>query len=263
MSSVSPRRAGTPQVPLRSQPNTAASSRCTTSNSTRVRSARRSPGSNPDRRSTGAGYEAGPAGRGALQSKVNQLETLQTLQTSSAVLVRTADSAAKIRPTPKKYGILGIGLGIILGIGLAFLRDAFDTRIRTGSDLGDIFKAPLLARIPPPTKRLERDQQLVMLADPTAPGADAFRRLRMNLEFAAIGKQSQVVMVSSAVATEGKSTTFANLAVAMALGGRNVALVDLDLHRPVLARFFRIDGSAPGLSASFSVIRRSMRRSSR
>ena len=184
----------------------------------------------------------------SLQSKVNQLETLQTLQTSSAVLVRTADSAAKIRPTPKKYGILGIGLGIVLGIGLAFLRDAFDTRIRTGSDLGDIFKAPLLARIPPPTKRLERDQQLVMLADPTAPGADAFRRLRMNLEFAAIGKQSQVVMVSSAVATEGKSTTFANLAVAMALGGRNVALVDLDLHRPVLARFFRIDGSAPGLS---------------
>lgn len=184
----------------------------------------------------------------SLQSKINQLETLRTLQTSSAVLVRASDSAAKIRPTPKKYGLLGIGLGVILGIGLAFLRDAFDTRIRTGSDLGGIFNMPLLARVPPPRKRLERDRQLVMLADSTAPGADAYRRLRMNLEFAAIGKESHVIMVSSAIAAEGKSTTFANLAVAMALGGRNVALVDLDLHRPVLGRFFRIDGSQPGLS---------------
>jgi polysaccharide biosynthesis transport protein len=185
----------------------------------------------------------------SLQSKVNDLETLQTLQTSSAVLVRSADSAAKIRPTPKKYGFLGIGLGLVLGIGLAFLRDAFDTRIRTGSDIGGILAMPLLARIPPPKKRLERDRQLVMLADPSSAGADAFRRLRMNLEFAAIGKQSQVVMVTSAVAEEGKSTTFANLAVAIALAGRSVALVDLDLHRPVLARFFRVDDGHPGLSA--------------
>ncbi len=71
----------------------------------------------------------------------------------------------------------------------------------------------------------------------------------MNLEFAAIGKQAQVLMVTSAVAEEGKSTTFANLAVASALAGRNVALVDLDLHRPVLARFFRVNEGHPGLSA--------------
>ena len=185
----------------------------------------------------------------SLQSKVNQLETLRTLQTSSAVLVRPAESAAKIRPTPKKYGFLGIGLGLVLGIGLAFLRDGLDTRLRSGSDIGDILSMPLLARIPPPKKRLERDRQLVMLADPSSTGADAFRRLRMNLEFAAIGKQAQVLMVTSAVAEEGKSTTFANLAVASALAGRNVALVDLDLHRPVLGRFFRVSDGHPGLSA--------------
>lgn len=183
-----------------------------------------------------------------LRSKVNQLQTLLTLRTSNAVVVRTADSAAKIRPTPKKYGVLGIGLGLILGIGLAFLRDALDTRLRTANEIGDILKMPVLARVPPPPRRLERDRQLVMLADPSAASADAFRRLRMNLEFAAIGKPSQVIMVASAIAQEGKSTTFANLAVALALGGKNVALLDLDLHRPALARFFRIDESQPGLS---------------
>ncbi|HEU5372023.1 MAG TPA: P-loop NTPase [Gaiellaceae bacterium] len=183
-----------------------------------------------------------------LQSKVNQLQTLMTLRTSTAVVIRTADGAAKIRPTPKKYALLGIGLGLILGIGLAFLRDALDTRLRTSNEIGDILKMPVLARVPPPPRRLERERQLVMLADPSATGADAFRRLRMNLEFAAIGKPSQVIMVASAVAQEGKSTTFANLAVALALGGKSVAIVDLDLHRPMLARFFRIDESQPGLS---------------
>jgi capsular exopolysaccharide synthesis family protein len=185
----------------------------------------------------------------ALQSKVNQLETLRTLQTSSAVVVRPASPGAKIRPTPKKYGFIGIGLGLVLGIGLAFLRDAFDTRLRTGSDIAGILGVPVLGRIPPPKKRLDRERQLVMLADASGVGADAFRRLRMNLEFAAIGKQAQTIMVTSAVAAEGKTTTFANLAVAMALGGKNVALVDLDLHRPMIGRFFRVPEDQPGLSA--------------
>jgi polysaccharide biosynthesis transport protein len=183
-----------------------------------------------------------------LESKINQLETLRALQTSSAVLVRTADSAAKIRPTPKKYALLGIGLGLILGIGLAFLRDAFDTRLRAAGDIGDILKLAVLAHIPPPPRRLERDRQLVMLADPSSGGADAFRRLRMNLEFASIGKPSQVILAASAIAEEGKSTTFSNLGVALALGGKNVALVDLDLHSPTLASFFRLDQGQQGLS---------------
>jgi capsular exopolysaccharide synthesis family protein len=88
-----------------------------------------------------------------------------------------------------------------------------------------------------------------MLADASSMGADAYRRLRMNLEFAAIGKDAQTIMVTSAVATEGKTTTFANLAVAMALGGKSVALVDLDLHRPMIGRFFRVGEDQPGLSA--------------
>lgn len=184
----------------------------------------------------------------SLQSKVNQLETLRTLQTSTAVVVRTADSATKIKPTPKKYGLLGLGLGVVLGIGLAFLRDAFDTRLRSATEVADILKTPILARIPPPPRRLERDRQLVMLSDPTAKGAEAFRRMRMNLEFAAVGKPSQVIMVTSALAEEGKSTTFANLALALALRGKSVALVDLDLHRPAIAQFFRIEESQPGLS---------------
>jgi Mrp family chromosome partitioning ATPase len=140
-------------------------------------------------------------------------------------------------------------LGVVLGIGLAFLRDAFDTRLRTPDQIASILRLPLLARVPAPSRQLQRDSQLAMIADPTSRGADVYRRLRMNLEFAAVGKPSQVIMFASALAKEGKSTTLANLAVATALAGKTVAVVDLDLRRPALSGFFRLGDEQPGLSA--------------
>jgi Mrp family chromosome partitioning ATPase len=184
-----------------------------------------------------------------LQGKIDQLQTLLTVQTSSAVVVRTASGAAKIRPRPTKYGLLGLGLGLVLGIGLALLRDAFDTRLRTPDQISGVLRLPLLARVPPPTRQLQRDRRLAMIAEPTSHGADAYRRLRMNLEFATVGKPSQVIMFASALAKEGKSTTLGNLALAAALAGKSVALVDLDLRRPSLSRFFRLDDTEPGLTA--------------
>jgi polysaccharide biosynthesis transport protein len=184
-----------------------------------------------------------------LQPKVDQLETLLSLETSNAVVVREATGAAKIRPRPTRYGLLGLGLGLVLGIGLAFLRDAFDTRLRTTDQIGEILGLPLLGRIPEPSRQLQRDSKLAMIAEPASSSAEDFRRLRMNLEFATLGKPSQVIMVTSALEREGKSTTVANLAVAMALAGKNVALVDLDTRRPALGSLFRLDAKQPGLSA--------------
>jgi capsular exopolysaccharide synthesis family protein len=185
---------------------------------------------------------------GELRSKADQLETLQTLQTSNAVVVRVPTGAAKIRPTPRKFGELGIVLGLVLGIGFAFLREAFDTRLRTAEQISATLKLPLLGRLPAPPRALEKNRQLIMIEQPSSVGADAFRRLRMNIEFAAIDKPSQVMMFTSALAEEGKSTTVCNLAVAMALAGKSVAVADLDLRRPTVARFFEIGREHPGLT---------------
>ena len=184
-----------------------------------------------------------------LNVKVNQLQTLLALQTSSAVVVREAVGALKIRPTPRKFAFIGLGLGLLLGIGLAFLREAFDTRLRSGAQIGELLNLPLLARVPAPKKRYARAQELVMIAEPASAGAEAFRRLRMNLEFASVAKPSQVVMMTSAMAQEGKSTTLANLGVALALAGKSVAIIDLDLHRPAQAGFFRLGDDQPGLTS--------------
>ena len=90
-------------------------------------------------------------GRPAVEKSISSRHC-RTLQTSTAVVVRQAAGAAKVQPDAKEYGILGVGLGFVLGIGLAFLRDAFDTRLRTQAQIAALLKLPLLARIPEPPR---------------------------------------------------------------------------------------------------------------
>jgi Mrp family chromosome partitioning ATPase len=83
-----------------------------------------------------------------------------------------------------------------------------------------------------------------MLADPNGPQAEGYRLLRTNLEFVNLNIQARSILVTSALEQEGKSTTAANLAVALARAGRRVALVDLDLRRPYLDKFFGLQDRA-------------------
>lgn len=174
----------------------------------------------------------------SLQDNEQLLATLDTLQTARATVVGEAAMGTQVSPRPLRNGVLGLFLGAVLGIGLAFLFEALDTRLRRADDISEALGAPLLARLPEPPRRLQKETQLVMLAQPTSAQAEAFRVLRTNLEFAALEDGVRTVLVTSAVEEEGKSTTIGNLAVALARAGRNVALVDLDLRRPYLDRFF-------------------------
>lgn len=178
--------------------------------------------------------------RGLVQS-AQQLRTMELLQTPNLV-VRPAEDATHIEPTPTRSAILAGGLGLLLGIGLAFAWEALDKRVRTEEEIERRLELPMLTRIPAPPRHLEAKGRLAMLDEPQDAYAESIRRLRTNLEFTNIDFNAQMIMITSAVDREGKSTTIANLAVAFARSGRSVALVDLDLHRPVIAEFFGIEG---------------------
>jgi Mrp family chromosome partitioning ATPase/capsular polysaccharide biosynthesis protein len=207
---------------------------------------------------TGASLKnsGGSAGLGALtaygalySSLVDRQQALQSMQAllpSVASVLRQADEAVLTQPKTVRNGALGLVVGLVLGLGLAFLREALETRVRTTAEVSArLGGLPLLGRLPRPPKRLQRSE-LVMLEDPASAQAEAFRMLRANLDFVTLDRDARMIMITSALEQEGKSTTVANLAVAFARAGKRVVLVDVDLRRPVLARFFDLEG--PGLT---------------
>jgi capsular exopolysaccharide synthesis family protein len=82
---------------------------------------------------------------------------------------------------------------------------------------------------------------LTMLADPQSPAAEAYRSLAANLRFAYADRQLQTIGITSAAAGEGKSTTVANLAIALAEGGGRVIVIDADLRRPMMHALFGLE----------------------
>jgi Mrp family chromosome partitioning ATPase/capsular polysaccharide biosynthesis protein len=182
-----------------------------------------------------------------LQTKDQQLTTMEVLQTGNASLLRAAGGAGEIRTSPLHAGLLGLLVGIVIGVGLAFLFDHLDTRVHNAAEVSQRLGLPLLARLPEPSRNLRRGNNLVMVEEPTSHEAEPFRVLLTNLEFVSHELKPRTIMITSAREGEGKSTTAANLAVTLARTGKRVALVDLDLRRPFLHEFLHIPPE-PGLT---------------
>src|SRR3954452_14319886 len=148
----------------------------------------------------------------SLVDKNQQLRTMEALQTSNAFLFRPAVTGVKVAPQPLRSAAIGLILGILAALGLAFLWEALDTRVRTAESVAEHLGLSLLARIPSPSRKFAGTGKLLMLEDPSDDQAEAFRMLRTNIEFANLDHGARSIMVTSAVASEGKSTTVANLA---------------------------------------------------
>ena len=135
---------------------------------------------------------------------------------------------------------LGLLVGLAVGIGLAVLRSVLDTRIHSLHDIELVTDSPMLGGITDdPGVSL---RPLVVHSDPKNPRAESFRSLRTNLQFVNIEGGPRSFVVTSSVPGEGKSTTSANLAIALAETGARVALIDGDLRLPRVAEYMGIEG---------------------
>jgi succinoglycan biosynthesis transport protein ExoP len=156
------------------------------------------------------------------------------------------------QPKPLRLALLGGALGVLFGIALVFTRDHLDDAIRDESRLrGALGTTPVLAGIPRST--IAKQGRVDALIAPQSGVSEAYRALSTSVRFLLApsrdnaGQRRNSVLVSSAVAGEGKTSVAANLAVSAARIGLNVILVDADLRHPRVAQKFGIEG-APGLS---------------
>lgn len=149
---------------------------------------------------------------------------------------------AKLPSSPKLIIFLPVGgvLGIMVGLGLAFLLEITDTRVKTGRDLARHGHIPVLGTVPDLDDE-EIPIETIELAAHTAPRsmvAEAFRIIRTNLMLSSPAERQRSLLVTSARPEEGKTTVAVNLAISIAQNNRRVLLVDSNFHRPVLRNFF-------------------------
>jgi len=175
------------------------------------------------------------------------LQTQEQLQGGKLFVVRDASDPSQTQPRVIRNGIVGLGLGLILGLSLAFLAHALDTRVRSADEIAASLGLGLIGRIPSPPRSLRTRQRLAMLEHTKHSHREAYSNLRTGFDLANLKLKAKTILVTSAVEREGKSTTVANLAVALARAGRHVALIDLDLRRPLIAKFFDVEG--PGVTS--------------
>lgn len=143
-------------------------------------------------------------------------------------------------PKPKLDFAIGILLGIVLGLGLAFLRETLDNTVKSPEDLAEVSGVPVLGIIP--WDRAAPEGPIAFRTDAHGTRAEAYRQMRTNLQFVDIDNPPKLIAVSSAVAAEGKSHTSLNLAASLAESGQRVCLVEVDLRKPSLARVLGVVG---------------------
>ena len=175
----------------------------------------------------------------------------QTTATQASPVKLTVTHPAQVptsasSPRPKLDIALAVLVGLVLGLGLAFLREMLDNTVKDPDELATHSALPVLGMIP--WDRHAVTVPISFRADAHGSRAEGFRQLRTNLQFVDIDNPPKVFAVTSALPQEGKSHTALNFAAALAEAGQRVCLIEADLRKPSLADALGIVGDI-GLTA--------------
>ena len=158
----------------------------------------------------------------------------RTMPQSPATIWEKAEvSDYPAKPKVGQNMMIAIAVGLVMGVGLAFLIEYLDTSVKNMQDVEYALGVPVLAVIP-------KDVAILKDAPPDCPDAEGYRIMRTNIEFNRPSSQANTMCLVSGGVGEGKSTTLNNLAFTFAKGGYKTLIVDADLRRPSQHRFFAI-----------------------
>lgn len=174
---------------------------------------------------------------------VQELETpADGARPDSRVVVeqRASIPASPVIPNTSRNLAIGLVLGLALGVGAAVLRDLLDNTVKDRETLESITGTGVVGSVPLDKDR--RKQAAISFDIDNSGIAEAFRKLRTNLQFLSVDNPPRVIVVTSSMPSEGKSTTAINTALALAEAGNTVVLVDGDMRRPTLHKYLDLVG---------------------
>lgn len=181
------------------------------------------------------------------QNRLDELQVNAELKTGGAQLVSLAAvPESPVRPRPAHDMVLAAIIGLFLGLGVAFLVDYLDESIKTRDDLERAIGGGtvVIGSVPGTGSRKSQEgADLVSLTEPSSPAAEAYRKLRTSLQFRTLAQPLRTLQITSPSASEGKTTTVANLGVAFARAGVRVVVVCCDLRRPRLHELFGLENN--------------------
>jgi succinoglycan biosynthesis transport protein ExoP len=203
-----------------------------------------------------------------LMTKLKETAISQSLRSSN---IRVIDAAmipsTPSRPAKTRNVLLAFLIGLVGGIGLALMREYLDNTVKTPDDIERLVRLPSLAVVPQfagsngdakkrgllkshDSNGHEKRIELVAQHLPKSQVAEAFRALRTSILLSQADHPPQVILVTSALPREGKTTAAANLAVTLAQLGDRTVIVDADLRKPGIGRLLNLGGGKyAGLSS--------------
>lgn len=193
-----------------------------------------------------ARLQQGTAAYESLRQQIERLAALEDLGASDSRIISEATPATSASsPQPRRDALLGLILGVLLGIAVSFLLDLLDRRVKALEDFERLYGLRVLASTP-------RTSFVIPAVEMSSPTFEPYRILRTAISFADTRRETRVILVTSAISGEGKTSVALNLVRALAQSGQPAILVEADLRRPSLRNRMVIDDRDGGLTTALT-----------
>jgi len=169
-----------------------------------------------------------------LYEKYMSLRIAEALEQRGLEIIEPAEAGERVSPRTTRNAILALFLGLILGVGVAFLVDYLDVSLKTREDFEQYYGIPIIGEIAKFKGLPEEEREVIYFTAPDSTAAEGFRNLRTNVQFLNLEGDTRLIMVTSASPVEGKTSVAVNLGAALSEMGKKVLVVEADLRRPVL-----------------------------